>query len=447
MDIGYWQWGVLGGFLILMLVLSPKARDTKTYYQASSNTGKKPGLWLLTSSLVISWIFAKSITNAANLGLSYGIMGGLAYGTYYLSFLFAGVVIFRMRTIGGYRSIHEFLRIKFGKSAVVLFSLLIGFRLLNEVWSNTMVIGSYFGSIGSSSYYLAILVFTILTLMYSLRGGLRSSMFTDLIQMILFGFLLLLLLSQIVPQIDVKEAFQKDTQWSMAGGLDLALVALVQVFSYPFHDPVLTDRGFISDEKLTLKAFALATVIGFMSIVLFSLIGVYAKQAGLMGEAAVQVSQSLSVVAMLAMNFIMITSASSTLDSAFASFSKLINVDLGILTFSITSGRLIMATMAIVGTIPIFFSPAILSATTVSGTMVIGLAPIFLFWKSSVSRYSFLATVGTGALFGIGYAAGYYPEGLVLWDTPYGELLSVNVLGSISCFVVYFMIRLVHGRS
>jgi hypothetical protein len=36
-------------------------------------------------SIFISWIFAKSVTNAANLGASYGIVGGLAYASYWLS--------------------------------------------------------------------------------------------------------------------------------------------------------------------------------------------------------------------------------------------------------------------------------------------------------------------------------------------------------------------------
>ena len=33
---------------------------------------------ILLTSFFISWIFAKSVTNAANLGYSFGIVGGLA---------------------------------------------------------------------------------------------------------------------------------------------------------------------------------------------------------------------------------------------------------------------------------------------------------------------------------------------------------------------------------
>ena len=72
-----------------------------------------------------------------------------------------------------------------------------------------------------------------------------------------------------------------------------------------------------------------AGLIGFICIFLFSIVGVHAKLLGLEGQAAVQVSQLLGVGLMLVMNFIMITSAASTLDSAFTSGSKLIVKDLG----------------------------------------------------------------------------------------------------------------------
>ena len=107
---------------------------------------------------MISWLFAKSITNSANLGLSYGIVGGVAYAGYYLSFIVAGLIIYKLRTKGGFISIHHFLESKFGKGALIIFSILISFRLWNEVWSNSMVIGSYFGDEGTTPYLLACLL-------------------------------------------------------------------------------------------------------------------------------------------------------------------------------------------------------------------------------------------------------------------------------------------------
>ena len=49
--------------------------------------------------------------------------------------------------------------------------------------------GSYFGEVGSAQFYWSIVIFTALTLAYVLKGGLRSSLLTDAIQMLLFGLL------------------------------------------------------------------------------------------------------------------------------------------------------------------------------------------------------------------------------------------------------------------
>lgn len=394
---------------------------------------------MLTGSLVISWIFAKSITNAANLGAAYGLVGGVAYATYYLSFAVAGYIIYQLRTQGGYASIHHFLESRFGRGALILFSILIGIRLFNEVWSNTMVIGSYFGATGSGSYYTAILIFTALTLLYTLKGGLSSSIFTDVIQMVLFTVLLFVILSYIfsVDDFTVKDVLQSG-DWTMELGGNLILAALLQSFSYPFHDPVLTDRGFILSPKKTLKSFFWATGVGFMCILLFSIIGMYAQQNGLEGQAAVMVSKSFGTVALLIVNFIMVTSAASTLDSTFSSSAKLVAIDLG-LGQNIIFGRLVMIGVAILGTIPVFLEAEILSATTISGTMVIGLTPVFLFWKIQSSKLSFYLAISVGIIFGILLVWGIFPESLIWTTGKYADLLWVNIWGIFCCCFVYML--------
>lgn len=443
-----WQWLTVIGFSLLLFFLAPLAKTNEAFYRASGKNNQQPNFWLLTSSLVISWIFAKSITNAANLGLAFGFVGGLAYAAYYLSFIVAGIILYQLRTKGGFTSIHHFLQNRYGKTAVIVFSLLIAFRLFNEVWSNTMVIGTYFGDKDSTSYFIAIIVFTMLTLAYTLKGGLRSSLFTDMIQMALFGVLLFIILGMLLPRENGDIAkFVNSGTWTMAGGLNLLFVALIQVFSYPFHDPVLTDRAFISDPKTTRRSFFWATFIGIICILLFSFVGIYGRFHQMEGQAAVAVSQSLGIGMMLVMNFIMVTSAASTLDSTFAAFSKLANVDLGTPEkLSVQRGRITMIIVAIAGTIPIFLSPEILSATTVSGTMVIGLAPVFLCWQLDMPKWAFHLSVGCGILAGIILATGSFPSSWVFFEGKYGDLLTVNIIGTILCFALFFASRLMTKR-
>ncbi len=438
-----YQWILVVLFGLILFFISPLAKSKEIFFKASSSKGKSPGFWLLTSSLVISWIFAKSITNAANLGLEFGMVGGVAYAAYYFSFLVAGIIIYFMRTKGGFESIHQFLRSKFGSNAIRLFSLLIAFRMFNEVWSNTMVIGTYFGDKGSGVYFAAIIVFTLLTLAYALKGGLRSSLITDMVQMVLFGLLLFVILGIILPTSEATVGeYVNSGNWSLSGGLDLFWVAILQVFSYPFHDPVMTDRAFIAKPKVALKSFIAATFIGGICIVLFSWIGIYAQFEGLQGQAAVEVGKVLGVGMMLMMNFIMITLASSTLDSAFASFSKLVAVDLNFgktINISLSKGRWAMIGLTILGTIPIFMGPEILSATTISGTMVIGLAPVFICWKLKVPKSSFFFSVVGGIIIGSLYATNLLPEYWSIGDGKYAELLGANLWGSLICLGLYLL--------
>ncbi len=461
MDLLTGQWVLVIVSSFALLAVTPFARTKEQFFRGRLKESL-PNAWVLCSSLVISWLFAKSITNAANLGLAFGWLGGLAYAAYYLSFITAGWVIYQLRTRGGFMSIHHFLRSRFGSGAIVLFSLLIAFRLFNEVWSNTMVIGTYFGEAGSDLYYAAILVFTALTLLYSLKGGMSSSILTDVIQMILFGVLLAIILLGIGQLEDgsrsdtvtlcgssaIVERHAFSLASALAGGGNLLLVAIVQSLSYPFHDPVLTDRGFISDPKTSLKAYLWAAPLGGLCIFLFSFVGVFARQQGLSGEAPVEVAKLFGLGMMLAMNFIMITSAASTLDSTFSSFSKLLVEDLGKAEkISLSRGRWAMLLLALLGSVPIFFGAEILSATTISGTMVIGLAPVFLLWRWPAPPLSLYLSVGAGLLVGLLLLNGLWPRGWHFSEGKYADLLSANLVGTISCFVLYSLPMAWHSKQ
>ena len=436
MEILNWQWIVMIVSSLILFFLSPLAKTTDQFFKAINNS-KAPGTMVLTGSLIISWIFAKSITNAANLGLEFGIVGGLAYAGYYLSFAVAGILIYQLRTKGNFNSIHDFLTTKFGKNAMLLFSILIAIRLFNEVWSNTMVIGTYFGTQGSAGYYTAILVFTALILAYSVKGGLSSSIFTDVIQMALFSVLLIIILWKVfsMESFSIKEVATSST-WSFELGLNLFFAAIIQSFSYPFHDPVLTDRAFISSPKVTRKSFLWASLLGGLCILLFSVIGVYAKTQGMAGDAAFEVGKAFGVVILLVINFIMITSAASTIDSTFSSFSKLAAIDLK-LGKTVTFGRIAMLFLAVLGTIPVFLNAEILSATTISGTMVIGLTPVFLLWNKEVPKISFYLSVVGGLVFGFFLVFNWFPKELILTNGKYADLLWINIWGILTCMVLY----------
>jgi len=164
-----------------MIAISPRSRGTNPadqFFRGKDEFGREPGFFFLTSSVLILWIFAKSIQNAADLGQKFGFPGGVAYAVYWISFLVAGTVLYGLRR-RGYRSIHDFLESRYGTGAVWIFSLILIIRFWNEIWSNTIVMAQFFGPWESSEYYVASWAITALVLSYILKGGLRSSIITD----------------------------------------------------------------------------------------------------------------------------------------------------------------------------------------------------------------------------------------------------------------------------
>jgi SSS family solute:Na+ symporter len=274
---GVLPWLLLVGYGVVLLVLAPRARDAAGFFDARDRAGRAPTLGFLFGSLFIAWIFAKSVTNAANLGAKLGMPGAVAYAAYWLSIPVAGLVILALRRRFGARSLPEWLRARYGRGAAATFMLAILIRLYNEIWSNTAVIGAYFGEQGSTPYYAAALAFTALTLAYTLKGGFRSSIWTDAAQPAVFAVFLALVVFLVVPRAAGGAAAGAGPvagtrmllgagSWTLAGGVDLLLVALLQSLSYPFHDAVLTDRAFLADPRTTRRAFFMAGGFGALAI-------------------------------------------------------------------------------------------------------------------------------------------------------------------------------------
>lgn len=460
-------WPILLGYGALMFLVSPTARRFGEFFASRSASGRDIGLGMLISSVVISWIFAKSITNAANLGGSYGLVGAVAYAGWYLSIPVAGVVIHAIRTRLGSESLASFLTGKYGRGAALAFMLVILLRLVNEVWSNTAVVGAYFGASGSTPYFVAAMLFAVLTLLYSLRGGLRSSVLTDAIQLGLGIFLLVFVLALVVPRAGAP-ALLGSGEWTLAGGVDLLLVAVLQSLSYPFHDPVLTDRAFITRPRTMLIGYLAAGAIAAVFIVLFGLVGVYARLEGLTGgqDTPLQVANAFGVASLAVMTVLMMVSAGSTLDSTLSSFSRAVVMDVGGRHLDgsagrglsarlsnwlggadpVRVGRMAMIGAVLVGSAPLFAGAAIIKATTVSGTMVLGLAPAFLFfaWRRA-STFAFHLGFWPGVLVGTLYALGRVPAAWSVGDGPYATLLGANLVGTAMVLVGYGVGGLIDG--
>ncbi|MEH6540159.1 sodium:solute symporter [Halopseudomonas sp.] len=452
---GLFFWGFLIAYGALMYWLSPRTVTIGGFFNGEDSQGRQASPLLLTTSIFISWIFAKSVTNAANLGAEFGLVGGLAYATYWLSIPLCGLVIYRLRRRFQATSLVSFLTSNYGRGAALAFSAAILIRLFNEVWSNTAVVGGYYGDSGSPAFIGAALLFTAVTLAYSLRGGLRSSILTDAAQAAIFVIALVWVLGLVLPNHSTAE-LTSTSHWALNAGVDLFLVACLQLLSYPFHDPVLTDRGFISEEKSMLRAFTLAGVLGFVAILAFSLIGVHATLGGIEagGNVPAALAKSLGVGALIVMTLVMISATGSTLDSTFSSLARLSGRELPALLQrdlgqkAIGVGMATMLVFALLGNLPMLAGTDILKATTISGTMVIGLAPVFLLHGFvRPTRPGFHLSFWTGIGLGIALTLGWIPQSWAIGDGRYALLLGTNLYGLILCTAGYLLPGMMTRRA
>ncbi|MGI4977195.1 MAG: hypothetical protein ACRYG6_09660 [Janthinobacterium lividum] len=444
-------WIVLAAFCALTWWVTPREVSAPQFFDGRTRDGAPPGVLMVAMSAAITWVFAKSIANASDLAYGYGLSGGIGYALYYLSFVVAGVAIYLIRRGGRYRSLSHLLAEKYGAGCARLFLGLVLFRLLNEVWSNTKVMSLYFGAEGSGGYWLAVVLVTLFTVAYAWRGGMRASLTTDRVHIVLAFVLLAVVLGVLFPGLQA-HGLPEVPEATRAGGVTFCMLALVQVLSYPFHDPVLTDRGFLNRPGQALRAFLLAAVLSGSFIFLFSLIGLYGLSFGLGKPASVTVPTSFGLPMLLLFNAIMLSTGGSTIDSTLTSVSKLAARDwsgdpLDASARNVRTGRIALVAVAVLGNLPLLsvyggdrVGPAIIAATTISGTMVMGLAPIFLLcWVRGAGAASFHLAFWPGVALGVTRAvetfshAHLLPAGLALGSGPFALDLGVNAWGVLLC--------------
>jgi len=404
--------GVLAAAAMLSVAVAPRVRTADGFVRGSSDTGIAPGVLTLTFSQVTTWIFARSLLNAGILGYYYGISGALAYTAYYGSFLTGWLIVDSLRFNHGAGNIQVFLHERFGAWGNTSFNILVSLRLVSEVFANLLVVGIVFGVAGSTAYTAAIMAVSAVTLGYSMNGGLRASLHTDVLQLGILVVLLAALTALMMthPDFDWPALALSSPEPGNPGWI-LLLVALLQIWSYPLHDPVMMDRGFIADRATTRRSFLHAFWISALCILAFGLLGVF---GGLHRtgdeELLTTLGRLLGGPATLMLSVALVISAASTLDSTFSSAAKLIVRDMGLARPTPASGRLAMALFCMLGLILVFFgTDDLFAAVAVSGTASLFLTPVILFciWgRREVSTWALVVSVGAA----VGGAALYFIE-------------------------------------
>ena len=182
-------------FVFLGLYNSKKYRGLNNYLIANRNIGLFSLTTSLTASALGAWILFGPVSASTwgGMGAIIGYSLGTAFPMFFLIYL--GKKIRKEFPKGS--SLIEFIRKKFGKNLFKLILLMTIFYMFIFLCAEVTAVAVLINYISGTELWITALIVLLSTLAYTLYGGLRASIFTDNIQMVVIGVLLLISVSYI----------------------------------------------------------------------------------------------------------------------------------------------------------------------------------------------------------------------------------------------------------
>ena len=183
-------------FLIVGVIYSKKHQGLNNYLVANRSIGT----FSLTTSLIASalgaWILFGPASAATWGGV--GAVIGYALGTAFPLFILIYLgKKFRTSYPNG-KSLIEVIRLRFGKKLFKLIMFLSIFYMTIFLIAEVTAVSILINYISGTALWITALIVVTSSLLYTLYGGLRASIFTDNIQFIVFGLLLLISFSYLI---------------------------------------------------------------------------------------------------------------------------------------------------------------------------------------------------------------------------------------------------------
>ena len=324
-------------FAFLGLYHSKKKQGLNNYLTANRNIGLFSLTTSLTASALGAWILFGPVSAATwgGVGAIIGYSLGTAFPMIFLIYL--GKKIRKEFPKGS--SLIEFMRKKFGKSLFKLILLMTIFYMFIFLCAEVTAIAVLINYISGTKLWITALIVLLSTLSYTLYGGLRASIFTDNIQMIVIGILLLISLSYIISFTGSQFSFnfikQKNPHLlsstyipSYTSGLTFFIaVAATNLFHQGNWQRVYAAKNFeVLKKSLLLSFFIIVPIVfymGFIGMVAFTIDSTTRPDLGFFSLLLKEQTELLSLLVII----LGLALTISTVDTLINAISSLIIVD------------------------------------------------------------------------------------------------------------------------
>lgn len=283
----------------LLGVLHSRKRtiDLETFIVYRNSTGTGFAVASIVASIAGAWILFSPAETGSWAGIS-GVIGyGVGQGMPILVFIIFGS---RLRKImpGGY-SFSGFIHQRYGSLMGRFTAILMIFYMLTFLTAELTGIAQAFSLVTRIPLWTTATGVMILTLIYTVYGGLRSSIFTDFLQFILIVPLLLIIFVSALVFIggsgEILQSVQevKSNLWNplFLPGIEFAIVLIIaitaaNIFHQGFWQRVYACR----DTGVMKRSFLIGGLIVIPVIILTGLFGIFAAERGLVEEGKASVA-------------------------------------------------------------------------------------------------------------------------------------------------------------
>ncbi len=175
--------GLLLYFALLLVAVTKEKKNESVldYFFA----GRTLPYWALSITFIASWWGAGSALSTADLAFQDGLGAFWYYGVPVLLSTFLMILCSgRIRRVG-YLTQGRMMEARYSKGTAKLLSVLVLIFMVFNAASQMVGVGNFFGSYLGISYEAAVLLGTLIVLIYSMFGGFRGVVLTDIIQFVL----------------------------------------------------------------------------------------------------------------------------------------------------------------------------------------------------------------------------------------------------------------------